>query len=270
MRTGYYWLGGALLLIVIFVVSGFGEEEEQVPQNSPLPLAGSECVIDGYAEYFSAFQGERLKFYLNFKFNADITLRLVDVREIVVDSVNFFGYIQRKPSDEAYVEGFGYKRSFTYHIPRYLKSGLYHWSGTEIWFLVKEKSAASPIVIVYPSNTEQAYNNAGGKSLYDFNSTDGRRAYTVSSQRPINYRVTLTSDIHVFTTGFLGWLLDTDYEYRLIADADMENKEAIRNAKVVVVIGHSEYWSRTARATLDSFNLQGGNVAIFSGNTMWW
>jgi len=268
--TRVYLYIGLILLTFVITIGWMEEEIERVESIVLLPKADASVVIDGYPRCFSAYQGERLRFYLNLKYDADVTLKLVDVSETIVDSVNFFGYIQDQVKLKSYAIGFNYERTFTYSIPRKLKSGLYHWKGTEIWFLVKEKKKSAPIVIVYPSNTEQAYNNAGGKSLYDFNSTDGKRSHIVSFQRPINYRVTPTQDIHEFTKGFLSWLLDTDYKYRLIADSDLDDARSLENAKVVIVIGHSEYWSRDARANLDTFNLRGGNVAIFSGNTMWW
>jgi hypothetical protein len=37
-----------------------------------------------------------------------------------------------------------------------------------------------------------------------------------------------------------------------------------------VIVGHSEYWSRTMRDRLDAFVQSGGNVIILGGNTMWW
>ena len=37
-----------------------------------------------------------------------------------------------------------------------------------------------------------------------------------------------------------------------------------------MLIGHSEYWTRTAREHFDQFVIEGGNALILAGNTMWW
>ena len=52
-------------------------------------------------------------------------------------------------------------------------------------FVVREGGdRQSPILVEVPVNTWQAYNSWGGKSLYDFNSTDGVPANRVSFDRP--------------------------------------------------------------------------------------
>lgn len=38
----------------------------------------------------------------------------------------------------------------------------------------------------------------------------------------------------------------------------------------MVLAGHSEYWSLEARQALEAYTAAGGNVAVFSGNSMWW
>ncbi len=51
---------------------------------------------------------------------------------------------------------------------------------------------------------------------------------------------------------------------------DLEDYSEIAGAKVVVIIGHSEYWTRRARENFDRYVLEGGNALVLSGNTMWW
>ena len=50
----------------------------------------------------------------------------------------------------------------------------------------------------------------------------------------------------------------------------MDDYENIRGAKLLVVIGHSEYWTRTARLNFDRFVDEGCHALVLSGNTMWW
>jgi hypothetical protein len=51
---------------------------------------------------------------------------------------------------------------------------------------------------------------------------------------------------------------------------DLEDYGELAGAKVVVLIGHSEYWTRRARENFDRYVLEGGNALVLSGNTMWW
>ena len=50
----------------------------------------------------------------------------------------------------------------------------------------------------------------------------------------------------------------------------MDNFGEIENSKLLVVIGHSEYWTRFARLHFDQFVNSGKDAVILSGNTMWW
>lgn len=55
-----------------------------------------------------------------------------------------------------------------------------------------------------------------------------------------------------------------------MVDEDIENYSAIRNNKLLIIVGHSEYWTRKARENIDKFVANGGNLLILSGNVMWW
>jgi hypothetical protein len=55
-----------------------------------------------------------------------------------------------------------------------------------------------------------------------------------------------------------------------ITDADLETSSILDGAKALVVLPHSEYWSRPARISVDKFIARGGNVVLASGNAMWW
>ena len=53
-------------------------------------------------------------------------------------------------------------------------------------FILRERASADSSILVQASvNTWEAYNNWGGKSLYDFNSTDLAPANRVSFDRPV-------------------------------------------------------------------------------------
>jgi hypothetical protein len=50
---------------------------------------------------------------------------------------------------------------------------------------------------------------------------------------------------------------------------DLDNYSSLQS-KIIVIVGHSEYWTRKARSNFDRFVDHGGHALILSGNTMWW
>lgn len=229
----------------------------------------SDCIIDGYMNKVSYDQGETADVFINSDsvYN-DKKLYLYTVNYLVVDSVTADLTPQSIINPDPWENGYGYAISFNYTIPSTLKSGMYNW-GNKLFFIVKSKIKNADITIIYPSNTEEAYNDAGEKSLYDFNSTDSRRAHIVSFLRP-QTKANLDA-VKVLSDGFMGWT-DTlsTYDIQYICDQDMDDIHEIENSQIIVVIGHSEYWTRLGRLNFDQFVNSGKNAIVLSGNTMWW
>jgi hypothetical protein len=48
------------------------------------------------------------------------------------------------------------------------------------------------------------------------------------------------------------------------------NPNLLDNYKLLVSVGHDEYWSKELRDNVEAFIDRGGNVAFFSGNVCWW
>ncbi len=78
--------------------------------------------------------------------------------------------------------------------------------------------------------------------------------------------------LHKWEHAFVRWAegeehLDFDY----LTDFDLDrDSAALDGYDVVLLVGHSEYWSAPERACLDAFVDRGGKLAIFSGNTGFW
>ncbi len=72
---------------------------------------------------------------------------------------------------------------------------------------------------------------------------------------------------HAFVRWAEGEGLNLDYltDYDLDAEPD-----ALDPYAVVILVGHSEYWSGHERDTIERFVDRGGRLAIFSGNTAFW
>ena len=67
------------------------------------------------------------------------------------------------------------------------------------------------------------------------------------------------------------WLEESGYEYDVASDHDLHlDPDQLDGYKVVVINGHSEYWSEEAYRAIDFFLRSGGAVIVMSGNTMFW
>src|SRR5690606_20039141 len=120
-----------------------------------------------------------------------------------------------------------------FFVPQ-LKSGMYLIEN-RIPFIIKTESPVDALV-VYPSNTANAYAESGGKSLYSREGRPGK----VSFHRPI--------PVESLSAVCLKWFSTLpDFTVGFIADSDMDLYDNIVNAKVLVIAGHSEYWTREAR-----------------------
>lgn len=171
--------------------------------------------------------------------------------------------------------------------------------------------AAEPVVdrrrtlYVLPTNTWNAYNTWGGKSLYTGGSKvsfhrpfcrgmlsrpeverDDRKS------RPVRFREQPDVDGQIFqryrtdnnypsaigSTGwfthgrrFVEWAEGAGYEFDYAVTSDLDHDpRALDGYELVVLVGHDEYWSMPARDAIESFVERGGNLASFSGNTMFW
>ncbi len=231
---------------------------------SLLTVLFSSCgssVIDGYSDRISYNVGDTLKLFLNSdskKMNYSIDITTINGKFIDEISVNCHPQVIN--DDRAYENGFGYELTTEYIIPS-LESGVYLFDG-KIPFVVKPKEKKR-ILVVYSSNTENAYAFSGGKSLYGYNSTNQVAATTVSFQRPI--------DVSFHSTEFLKWMEEQEeYDVGYICDQDLDHYESFSAADLLIVPGHSEYWTRKARLNFDQFIDSGKNALILSGNTMYW
>jgi len=212
---------------------------------------------DGYTDRFSYETGDTQILYINYKGEKQQKIYLYNILNQKVDSAVISHSPQLKYPNRS-EEGFHYQETFRYIIPD-LPPGIYTWEKV-ISFLIQGHDTAS-IAVIYPYNTIQAYNITGGKSFYAMFS---QQTATLSFQRPI------FPAISFMVREMMKWLYLQPFEIRYLADTDVENKEALKHARLVVLIGHSEYWSGNARKQFDRFVDFGGNALILSGNTMWW
>lgn len=217
-------------------------------------------IADGYVDKLSVHVGDSLTVFINaHKANDNFVLRLYDLKGKVVGRYKVGVAPQERRKDKPWENGFGYKPTLKIKVPP-LKSGVYLWND-DFPFVVK--STRAKIIVVYSSNTENAYCNAGGKSLYAFNSTEKKPAAIVSFLRPIS--------LPRHSEAFLKWFCKQNYsDVGYITDSDLDNFDEIKKANLLMIVGHSEYWTLEARRNFDRFVDEGKNALVLSGNTMWW
>jgi hypothetical protein len=143
----------------------------------------------------------------------------------------------------------------------------------------------SSILYKLPLFTWQAYNMTGDPegSLY----LDGGN-HGVSLRRPGGGTGGMPTDAFTFPdvydesspretfthwdADFIAWLERNDYAVDYCTDLDVhQGSEGLPGEyRLLLSVGHDEYWSSEMRDRVAGFVEGGGNVALFSGNTCWW
>ncbi len=172
--------------------------------------------------------------------------------------------------------GCNWPAAYTLTIPSNWTSGPYtveiptFGKGTQktiFWVREDHLGSTSKVIFLSAVNTYQAYTFFGGKSVYDFNSTDGP-ANKVSFNRP--YRNSGLGDFKL-ERPLIVWAENNSYTMEYAAESDLEvDGDLLDNYEVVIIAGHSEYWSWNMRQRLKAFINDGGRLINLSGNTMWW
>lgn len=137
-------------------------------------------------------------------------------------------------------------------------------------FVIRDDSSTADILYVLPVNTYQAYNDWGGKSLYEFNSTNSTRAYQVSFDRPYagddGGGGFFTGDYNM-----IRFLEKNSYNIAYATSVDLQtNPNLLSGHKVFLSNYHDEYWSMTMRTNLQNALNQGKNAAFFDADSIYW
>lgn len=125
----------------------------------------------------------------------------------------------------------------------------------------------SAILVEAPVNTWQAYNDSGGFSLYT--SADGRKVQAVSFLRP--YHQDWSQSPLFYDYPLVRFLERNGYDVSYTTDVDVDaDPTQLLHHRVIVVAGHSEYWTSGMRAAFERARDAGVDLAFMGGNDVYW
>ncbi|MGB9151047.1 MAG: N,N-dimethylformamidase beta subunit family domain-containing protein [Burkholderiales bacterium] len=149
---------------------------------------------------------------------------------------------------------------------------------SNIVFVVRDDSRQSSIVFQSAFTTYAAYDNWGqetvsatspnpGKSLYNFTSTNGQRAYKVSLNRPFA-RYFGTGEFLFHEVLMVRFLEKEGYDvtYQTNVDVHTGGVANLKRQKLFMMAGHDEYWTKAIRDNLEAARDEGVNLAFFGAN----
>jgi len=252
-------------------------------------------TIDAYPDKLSYEPGEQVSLHVSAeapKYSVEVA-RVGAKREVVWAKEDVSGESHPVPED-ASTHGCRWPSSLTIPIEKAWKSGYYSVtlkaagnngdpSQAEAFFVVRsaQPGKQSRILLQLCTNTYNAYNNWGGACLYESGPLPLHGA-RVSFARPIA-RGFLTkpegelsnwapfAGWHNWERLFVEWAEGAGYKIDYAVNADLEERPELMDAyRLVLSVGHDEYWSAPMRDTLEKFIANGGNVAFFSGNVCYW
>jgi fibronectin type 3 domain-containing protein len=149
---------------------------------------------------------------------------------------------------------------------------------SHILLTVRDDARASDLLYGVAVTDFQAYNNYGGKSLYDFNSSGPStvagtsRAVKVSFDRPYSQVLSGQRDWYTkidFATVY--WLEQSGYDVAYQANTDMERNGArVLGHRAYVSPAHDEYYSAGMRTALEQARGAGVHLFFTGSNEIYW
>jgi len=236
-------------------------------------------VIEGYTDQLSYAPGDEVKLHVSCEgaaFNYQVTRLGREAKDFIGD-MDVPAKAYPVPKD-ASSHGCKWPVATSFRVGGDWPSGYYHILVTALgadkqvyrsstFFVVrpKEPGKDAKILLQLSTNTYNAYTNWGGYSLYSYNGRHKVQGRRVSFDRP------LSSQFSRWEEPFVRWAERNGYALDYAVNSDLEFRpELLKNYKLVLSVGHDEYWSAPMRDNLEKYIENGGNVAFFSGNTCCW
>ncbi|MCS7014882.1 MAG: Ig-like domain-containing protein [Gemmatales bacterium] len=273
--------------------------ENQKPGNpmSEWGISGAgDPSIQGFATDISVNKGQTI----GFKINTDSRNYVIDIYRMgyyggmgarKIDSITIRlnqSQLQPAPIVDAttgLVDAGNWSVTATWRVPQDAVSGIYFAKlnrldgsrgSSHIYFVVRDDEGRSDILVQTSDTTWQAYNSWGGKSLYDYLSSGGQRAFKVSYNRPFDTRSRSVGDGQanfVFWAEYplVRWLEGNGYNVSYFTNVDTARYGAeILEHKVFITVGHDEYWSAEMWQNVQAARDAGVHMLFLAGNNIYW
>jgi len=248
--------------------------------------APASLTVEGYTDRLSYEPGEAVAFHISTtaaRYSLEISR--LGAESKVVHTVDELPGAAHPIPEDASSHGCRWPVAYQFEVPASWRSGYYNvrlravdnggayvgrnrrTAEVDLFFIVRpaEPGKDTPILIQLCTNTYNAYNNWGGSSLYAFHGRAKLQGHRVSFDRP------LAGQFRQWELPFVAWAERNGYVLDYCANSDLEfHPELLDRYKLVLSVGHDEYWSAPMRDHLEAFIARGGNVAFFSGNTCCW
>jgi hypothetical protein len=274
-------------------------------------------AVEAYCAELSCSPGDTMALHVSSRADRyDISIHRWGAElELVWTATDLEGVEQPTP-DDADANGCGWPVAVTVPIGEAWLSGFYlvtltaHDAPADLavgyaGFVVHAGRHRARALLVLATNTYNAYNSWGGKSLYtggsrvSFARPFGRGMLMRSSterddrkSRPTYRREEPDVDGLIYQQyrfangypGFMGsagwftyerqfveWAEGQGFEFDYAVSSDLERvPETVAGYDLVLGVGHDEYWSAGQRAAIEAHVRGGGNYVSLSGNTMFW
>ena len=151
-------------------------------------------------------------------------------------------------------------------------------SDNHILLTVRDDARSSDLLYGVSDTDYQAYNNYGGKSLYNFNSSGSitvsgtPRAVKVSYDRPYEQPRSGHRDWYTridYPTVY--WLEREGYDVAYQSNVDMERNGArVHNHRAYISPAHDEYYSAAMRSALEQARDAGVDLFFTGANEIYW
>ncbi|PIW70823.1 MAG: hypothetical protein COW08_00195, partial [Ignavibacteriales bacterium CG12_big_fil_rev_8_21_14_0_65_30_8] len=222
----------------------------------------------GFVDKISVAQGDILTFYISSSVPKFVLkfYKLENTQIFKTESDSVSGIVQ-SVSSTAYVDGVNWSPTLQFQIPLNWETGIYRAQYpitsnpdiiAAIIFIVKEDNPGSfsKTLYILSTNTWNAYNNFGGKSIYEFNSTDNVRSFKVSFHRPFARDLGIfgAPDYYVYANKLINWATNNNILLEMASMYDLDaNPNLLDNYDILFLAGHNEYWSMDERIQVENF-----------------
>lgn len=223
------------------------------------PVKEKHFEHSGYSDRLAALPGQSVQLYFSMHPDSGSLLVLTNFAGDTLDSTFVDPVQQRIRFWRPWKYGYGYRNVKRYKIPKNLPGDIYFLERETPLIVRSTAKDTLDILVVVPTNTFEAMNKKGGRSLYAAARQGRKAANTVSFLRPFD------QPYFRQLAALNAWLkANPQYKVGYISDKEMDSYYAIRNAKLLIIAGESSHWTRDARSNYDRFLKKGGSVIVLS------